>query len=783
MKKKFLALLLALTLAAGLLVFPASAGSDVSTFPDIADPDVGEAVEVLRIMGILGGDSSGRYNPQGSLTRAEFAKIAVLLLGKGDEVSAYENRTIFVDVPSTHWARGYVNLAVNTLIPDGGEGGGTRLLQGGANGRFSPDAPITYAEAVTVLLRMLGYGGQINSWPTDALTLAASLKLDADIGSHSDTGSITRAQAALLFRSLLLTSSAGGSAIYAASLGSLREGVILTSASARTADGGRGVTLSDSTEAMRAAASLPADFMVGKRGTAVLDRKGRFLTFIPDASVVSRPVTVQSASPTSITGTDGVKLSVSPSAKVLRDGKEHDFGEIYQGLNRPGLTLTVYYTAAGSIDYIFVRGAEAISGEVMVAEKDGAGAFDTITNASRSCRVVKNGAQAALTDLRKLDVGVFDAASNTLYVTDFRLSAYFETASPNPYAPTSITLYGRKLDVLSMAVPSFEDVKVGETVVFLFSPDGKIAGVRRQREASSTAVGVVAASTDEGKVTVELLNAPLQPDENGAVTITATVTGNISRYLGQVVGLSGGYNWTEGKNVPVLYLSVLASSDSAGNFDVRGRTVGTLPLADNAVVFEKVGRSALTAISLADIPFSTVPASKVTFLHKDAAGRVDILVLNDVTGDRYTYGLIEVTQETTDYSSVFGEIKNNVTTVTYGDDQEKDCLQVAGAFGRDDKFGGAAASLNMLGTFHTSAGFATLTAVEDVAQASFDLSSDTFTSESFALPIADAVRCYNEATGKWFDSLEQALLYSNSFTVYYDRTPSTGAKVRIVVVH
>ena len=52
------------------------------------------------------------------------------------------------------------------------------------------------------------------------------------------------------------------------------------------------------------------------------------------------------------------------------------------------------------------------------------------------------------------------------------------------------------------------------------------------------------------------------------------------------------------------------------------------------------------------------------------------------------------------------------------------------------------------------------------------------------------MECYNKATGQWYkaegenghqEALKQILAFSNSLTVYYDRAPEQGGKVRIVV--
>ena len=50
------------------------------------------------------------------------------------------------------------------------------------------------------------------------------------------------------------------------------------------------------------------------------------------------------------------------------------------------------------------------------------------------------------------------------------------------------------------------------------------------------------------------------------------------------------------------------------------------------------------------------------------------------------------------------------------------------------------------------------------------------------LPVAGNVLCYNKTTKSWFASLDEARAYSDTLTIYYDRAPQEGGKVRLVVV-
>ena len=69
------------------------------------------------------------------------------------------------------------------------------------------------------------------------------------------------------------------------------------------------------------------------------------------------------------------------------------------------------------------------------------------------------------------------------------------------------------------------------------------------------------------------------------------------------------------------------------------------------------------------------------------------------------------------------------------------------------------------------------------------MKAKTVTTTDMVLPISDNVVCYNKTTGKWFaeheeamDNLNEARAFSDNITIYYDRTPEEGGKVRMVVV-
>ena len=138
---------------------PPAAAAQPSSFTDLSAPKQAEAAEFLKLLGVVNGVPGGAYNPSGTLSRAEFCKMAVSALDRADEELAQRGRTIYFDVGPTHWARGYINLASTITLGSDSDGkGGTALVAGAGDGNFYPDQPITYGAAVAILCRMLGYG-------------------------------------------------------------------------------------------------------------------------------------------------------------------------------------------------------------------------------------------------------------------------------------------------------------------------------------------------------------------------------------------------------------------------------------------------------------------------------------------------------------------------------------------------------------------------------------------------------------------------------------------------
>ena len=137
--KKVLALVLAFACA-----FTMFAGA---AFTDQADIKVdSDVVDTLVSLGVIEGFEDGSFQPNGTVTRAQMAKMIYVLRTGNSDASAYnDDKTSFTDI-GTHWARGYIKYCQSLNI-----------IAGKSNTKFCPNDKVTAQEAAKMLLVTLGY--------------------------------------------------------------------------------------------------------------------------------------------------------------------------------------------------------------------------------------------------------------------------------------------------------------------------------------------------------------------------------------------------------------------------------------------------------------------------------------------------------------------------------------------------------------------------------------------------------------------------------------------------
>ena len=731
MKRRITTFLLAVCMTVSLLAVPAGAASGATvTFSDIGDRSTAMAVESLRLLGVLDGYGDGTFRPGTVLNRAQFCKMAVYAMNGSSELSRYRTVTIFPDVKPSHWAAAYINMAAK----------GKDIISGYADGRFHPDRTVTVGQAVTILMRMLGYKDEDigGIWPDSYMAEAATVGLTEGVSTNGSAG-LTRAQAARLFLNLLRTPTKEGGTTFASTLGQTVQGVLLSA----DTEGGEGrLRLSTGTYTLTEGKASNG-MLNGMKGTLIVDSKsGRALTFVPEDLGSSKTVVLASAKATEMTDTSGNTYTVKSDTQVFQNGEAGSWGEAYTWLNA-GTSVTLYLDAAGNVDYVFVGGGGNATSAVIVYEKGSTAGFASLAGGATGYTIYKNGVRASSGDMRKYDVATYSAVTNSIRVSDTRITGYYEDCSPNPSEPSKITVLGHEFNVLPSAMQTVSKFRPGDQITLLLTEDNQVAGAVEATgtTASGNAIGI--AEVSSGSATVNLL-CGIQV--KGSVKLSAS---DVERLNGQLVRVSS-------SKKDGLSLTRLTGGVS-GDLDVENGKLGSRELAENVIIFQNDG-SGLTAISLSQITEAKVPSSQITYAGTDWADRVKVIVLNSVTGSGYIFGRAHYTAN---YDEEGNRVGNAQLSVEYGEGKTTATFETGYVVRNGDIVG---ITIVTAGNTQRIGSLIYPDELRNVPNAAWSgKGAVTVNGRTYTVPAS--LPCYNRETREWV-TLTEARAYADSATLY-----------------
>lgn len=140
-----------------------------------------EAISTLSTLDVINGYDDGTFAPDNGITRAEFTKMIVYMLGMGAFSTPI---TEFPDVPQSHWANANIKTAYDLGI-----------INGFDDATFRPDDPVTYEQALKMVVCTLGYqpyAEQLGGYPDGYIKQADALKLSYKVVNTGYSQNATR---------------------------------------------------------------------------------------------------------------------------------------------------------------------------------------------------------------------------------------------------------------------------------------------------------------------------------------------------------------------------------------------------------------------------------------------------------------------------------------------------------------------------------------------------------------------------------------------------------------
>ena len=94
--------------------------------------------------------------------------------------------------------------------------------------------------------------------------------------------------------------------------------------------------------------------------------------------------------------------------------------------------------------------------------------------------------------------------------------------------------------------------------------------------------------------------------------------------------------------------SRLTSRSAPGAFAVEDMTLGSYTVTAGVQVYEQISGGAIVKVGLDHLGLTQIPADKIAAYHLNSSNMVDYIVLEEVTGNAYDYGMIVLTTETSE---------------------------------------------------------------------------------------------------------------------------------------
>ncbi|HIZ58257.1 MAG TPA: S-layer homology domain-containing protein [Candidatus Faecalibacterium gallistercoris] len=329
----------------------------------------------------------------------------------------------------------------------------------------------------------------------------------------------------------------------------------------------------------------------------------------------------------------------------LRDGIARSQGEgltiadgallLYNALTVPTANGEVYGSTLG----FTVTGGQVDTASILLGNVQGpfvaeAGAQLPFAPAA----VYRNGEAAASAELNEYDVYYYSENARTVWIYTRKAAGRITAVAPSASAPTSVTVAGTEYTIGSSqaatVLSSLNGGGVGQVVTLLLGMNNEVVRVLTGEAADQVFYGVV---QNSARSLIEDDGADVRQSVTVACTDGVTRTVNVDKSLNFPAGLLVEITVTgDGEQV-----ARVDARSVSGTFNENGTALGGTPLADGVEIIDTTAEGVAGAIRPSRLSGVTLQSGDVRYYTTNAAGEIDRLILDNVTGDLWTYGVLD----------------------------------------------------------------------------------------------------------------------------------------------
>ena len=272
-----------------------------------------------------------------------------------------------------------------------------------------------------------------------------------------------------------------------------------------------------------------------------------------------------------------------------------------------------------------------------------------------SATVYRDGNLSSQSQVQQYDVYYYNSGLRTVWVYSDRATGTLTDLSPSKTAPTSATVAGVTYSIgsstASYKLSSQGQFSQGDVVTVLLGMDGDIVDVVSAQNSETTYYGVVIAST---KAASSSSTSSSSTTSAQAQTQVACSDGTVRTFYH-----SGGAQ-SVGKLVSVTVtqsgttLSAISKRSLSGTVNSAGTRFAGYSFADNVEILDTDGDGGYARIYPSRLAGYSLTDDDVLFYSLDSTGSIDCLILDEATGDTYTYAFVTQATSKTDGNSLSG---------------------------------------------------------------------------------------------------------------------------------
>ena len=377
-------------------------------------------------------------------------------------------------------------------------------------------------------------------------------------------------------------------------------------------------------------------------------------------------------------------------------------------------------------------------------------------------KVIRAGASVSLSDIQDYDLVYWNASMGTVWAYTQKATGPIQALEPSSSSPTSVTVAGHSYPIeTSAAAYALSDLGqygLGDNVTLLLGRTGGVAAVADVSASAGERVGLV----------ISVSNSTY-PDGNGGTYTAQTVTmlatdGQTYQYqcrggcqAGSVVRASVNQN-------NEVSIRALSPDSLEGKVSADGTKLDRYSFAEDVEILDVSGQygAVLSPSRLAGV---NLTRDMVRYYSLNSLGQIDTLILEEVTGDMYQYGVLTQMKEQGEGLFKYYTYMYDIGGTSYSIPNSS------------TRFWVTTGPMQILGDTANPDRMYSLTATE-----SGQILGNQFAAGNRKYTISDQVVVYELRNSQYFlSSLGRAQNGDFTLTGWYDKEDSQGGRIRVIV--